>query len=194
MRLFLISVLTFCFCNQCIALVANSRIDQAKEFCKKHQLDTQVIVFVNMQRHSGKNRLFVYHSDSGRVIKKGLCSHGSCSGRGNLADGEGYSQVVFSNQEGSYCSSLGKYKIGKRGWSNYGIHVNYKLHGLESTNDNAYDRIIVLHSFEMVPDNEVYPEYIVTSLGCPMVSDNMMRYLDDLLKERNKPVLLWIYD
>ena len=35
----------------------------------------------------------------------------------------------------SYCSSLGKYKVGIRSYSKWGINVHYKLHGLEATNN-----------------------------------------------------------
>ena len=79
-------------------------------------------------------------------------------------------------------------------WYNWGIHVNYKLHGLEKTNDNAFKRIIVLHSYEMVSEEEIYPEELINSWGCPMVSNKTMEYLDHEIKQVKQPVLLWIYD
>jgi len=36
--------------------------------------------------------------------------------------------------------------------------------------------------------------YMGMSLGCPVVSNAMMRKLDALLKKEKKPVLLWIYN
>ena len=101
---------------------------------------------------------------------------------------------VFSNVSESHCSSLGKYRIGKRGWSNWGIHVNYKLHGLEASNNNAFKRVIVLHSWNMVTEEEVYPKGTSEGWGCPAVSANVMRYLDKKLKVTTMPVLLWIYN
>jgi hypothetical protein len=32
------------------------------------------------------------------------------------------------------------------------------------------------------------------SQGCPVISDEVMRKVDRLLKAEKKPVLLWIYD
>ena len=101
---------------------------------------------------------------------------------------------VFSNTPDSHLSSLGKYRIGKRGYSNWGIHVNYRLHGLESTNSNAFSRDIVLHSWESVADLETYPKGTPEGWGCPAVSDNTMRELDSLLQNSGENVLLWIYN
>jgi hypothetical protein len=50
---------------------------------------------------------------------------------------------VYSNVVGSNCTSLGKYKIGKRSYSNWGINIHYKMHGLESSNSNAFKRHVV---------------------------------------------------
>jgi hypothetical protein len=102
---------------------------------------------------------------------------------------------VFSNENGSYCTSLGKYRIGIRSYSHYGIHVHHKMHGLEATNSNAFNRIVVLHSYYAVSETEIYPFHLSMgySLGCPVVSDGMMTHLDGLLKKKTKPTLLWIY-
>ncbi|MGB0432153.1 MAG: murein L,D-transpeptidase catalytic domain-containing protein, partial [Bacteroidia bacterium] len=115
---------------------------QALEFCQNEELNTEFYVLIDMRGHSGKNRLFVIDLKSNRVLMKGLCSHGCCDKE--WGSDESKSNPVFSNVSGSHCSSLGKYKIGARGWSNWGIHVNYKLHGLETSNSKAYERDIVL--------------------------------------------------
>ena len=43
---------------------------------------------------------------------------------------------------------------------------------------------------------EVYPMHIPLGIsqGCPVISDNVMRKVDALLKAEKKPVLLWVYD
>ena len=98
----------------------------------------------------------------------------------------------FSNVPDSHCSSLGKYLVAERGWSGWGIHVNYKLDGLETTNSNARKRVIVLHSWDAISDEEVFPRGTPEGWGCPSVSNNTMRRLDAKLKE-NKRVIMWIY-
>ena len=87
---------------------------------------------------------------------------------------------------------LGKYKIGNRGYSSFGINVNYKLHGLEPTNNNAYKRFIVFHSWG-ISNEEVYPNEISESWGCPAVSNEFMKEMDKVLQDQKDPVLLWIF-
>jgi hypothetical protein len=65
------------------------------------------------------------------------------------------------------------------------------LQGKEKTNSNAVNRAIVLHSWEVVPNNEVYPEGTPEGWGCPAVSNESMKKIDEILKQ-NKNVLMWI--
>jgi len=171
---------------------AEVKAKQAAAYCKAKGFNTDFCILIDMSIHSGKNRLFVFDLKLDSIVSEALCAHGSCS---NLPGKDEYDpKPTFSNTHETLCSSLGKYKIGKRGYSNWGVHFNYKLHGLEATNKNAYARTIVLHSWEEMPDKEIYPEYSPNSWGCPMVSDNEMRALDKRLKPSKKPVLLWIYN
>ncbi|MCB9197288.1 MAG: murein L,D-transpeptidase catalytic domain family protein [Flavobacteriales bacterium] len=165
---------------------------EAEEFCKTKGLNTDYCILIDFSIHSGKKRLFLYDLKNDSVIVSAMVSHGC----GDAAWGMDNTKTnpVFSNQHESHCSSLGKYKIGKRGYSSWGINVNYKLHGLESSNSNAYDRVIVLHSWEAIPHKEVYPNGTPEGWGCPAVSNEFMTYLDGILKDKKKDVLLWIYN
>lgn len=164
---------------------------EALEYCRVEGMNTDYCILIDMSIHSGKKRLFVYDFKTDSLMSSGLCSHGCCQ----LMWGLDWTKTTpkFSNVPNSHCSSLGKYRLGARGYSNFGIHVNYKLHGLESTNSKALERCIVLHSWEMVTDEETYPKGTAEGWGCPAVSNAQMMYLDDLLKKAEKPVLLWIY-
>ena len=164
---------------------------EALGYCKSNGMNTDFYVLIDMRIHSGKNRLFMINPGTNEVLAKGLCSHGCCDSA--WADDQSRSNPVFSNESGSHCTSLGKYKVGKRGWSNWGINVNYKLHGLEESNSNAYERQIVLHSWSDIPDYELYPLGTPEGWGCPAVSDNVMRQIDAKLKASVKPVLMWVY-
>ena len=90
-------------------------------------------------------------------------------------------------------SSLGKYKIGDRGWSSFGVNINYRLHGLDETNSNANKRDIVFHSWEEIKDAEVYPAGTPEGWGCPAISDKAFLAVDKLLKNQAQPTLMWIY-
>ncbi|MFD0962986.1 murein L,D-transpeptidase catalytic domain-containing protein [Pseudofulvibacter geojedonensis] len=164
---------------------------EALAYAKKNNFNTHYTILVDMSIHSGKKRLFVWDFKEQKIIKQGLCSHGCCS----EPWGADYTKEkpVFSNTPDSHCSSLGKYKIGKRGYSNWGINVNYKLHGLESSNSNAFKRVIVLHSWKEVADTETYPNGTPEGWGCPAVSNSLMKELDNLLQKETKPLLFWIY-
>jgi hypothetical protein len=89
------------------------------------------------------------------------------------------------------CTSLGKYKIGNSYTGKWGY--SYKLHGLDSSNNNAFERTVVLHSHSCVPESEVDDD-ICQSNGCPTVSPNMLGELKTIINNSKKPVLLWIYD
>ncbi len=171
-----------------VNVVLQPRADSALTYCRGHQLDTTICILINMGMHSGKNRLFVWNFKQQKVIRAGLVCHG-------IGKGSTPSLPVFSNVPESYCTSLGKYRIGERGYSNYGIHVLYRLHGMEKTNNNAYRRLIVLHSHTPMPSREIYPHHLPTgySLGCPVVSEEVMHDLDVMLRKATRAVLLWIY-
>ncbi len=164
---------------------------EAFKFCAENNFNTDFCILIDMSVHSGKNRLFVYDFKGDSIRSEGLCSHGCCDKI--WGSDQTKEDVIFSNVSESHCSSIGKYKVGDRGYSSWGINVNYKLHGMDKTNSKAYDRLIVLHSWNMVPDNELYPEGTPEGWGCPAVSNSQMRYIDALLKKSDKPVLLWIY-
>ncbi len=150
-------------------------------------MDTALCIMVDMSIHSGKNRIFVYDFKKKQITIEGLCAHG-------VGGGSTAIKPVFSNAVGSNCTSLGKYKVKGRSYSNWGINVHYKMHGLEKTNSNAFRRIVVLHSYTPVPNQEIYPQTLFgQSAGCPVLSDGTMRKIDELLKKKKKPVLLWIY-
>jgi hypothetical protein len=177
-----------CLQTDSVPEVSESKITQAKTYAAAHAMDKQYAVFVDFSKASGKNRLFVVDLNSKKVLIKSLCCHG-------MGLGSEPEKPVFSNVSGSYCSSLGKYKTGARAYSQWGIHVHYKLHGLEKTNSNAFARIVVLHSYDPVPEKEIYPSSLPLgwSLGCPVISNRTMSSIDSLIKKRNNSLLLWIY-
>ena len=193
-KIFLISffllINAFTACSQDSTRV-NEKAEEALIFCKANEYNTDFCILIDMKIHSGKYRMFIYDFDAQKVERKALCAHGC--GKGDKTSTS--SQPLFGNEEGSLLTSLGKYKIGIRSYSQWGINVHYKMHGLEPTNNNAFKRIIVLHSHTPVPAIEIYPFHLPMgwSFGCPVTDDDTMTYLDTKLKNSKKPVLLWIY-
>jgi len=147
----------------------------AKAYCKARNMDRSIAVLINMNIHSGLKRFVVWDFKRDTIMLEGLVTHGCGTSKWG-GDGS-KTNPVFSNIPDSHCSSLGKYKIGERGYSSWGIHIKYLLHGLESTNSNALARTVVLHGWDAVPDGETYPDGISESWGCPAVSNNFMTAL-----------------
>ena len=100
----------------------------------------------------------------------------------------------FSNADGSHCTALGRYQINNRAYSNWGVHVKYYLTGLDVTNNKALGRQIVFHSWELVPEKDVYPSGTPEGWGCPAISNNTMKLVDPILRRQNRHVLMWIYN
>lgn len=166
-----------------ILLRLNTKAETAKNYIAGHGFDDKYCFLIDMRIPSGKNRFFVYNLDNGSVETSGLVAHGS---------GTSYSATpVFSNTPNSNCTSLGRYKIGKSYYGTFGLA--YKLHGLDRTNNKAFDRFVVLHAHECVPNDEVAPETICKSWGCPTVSPSFLTQLQSYIDAAEKPVLLWIY-
>lgn len=165
---------------------------EALNFVKQENLNTDFYYLIDMSLHSGKNRFFIYDFSTQQVVDKNVVTHGSCDKfETNITE---RSKAKFSDLVDSHCSSKGKYKIGKRDYSSWGINVKYWLHGLEETNKSAEDRVVVLHSWEAVSNEEIYPRYSPLSWGCPAVSNVFMKKLDLQLQDVDKPVLLWIIE
>lgn len=164
--------------------------DEARKFCKANKFNEDYYFLIDLSLHSGRNRFFIYDFKNDSVTHSKLVTHGSCDVFEN--NPTPYNQAKFSNKDNSHCSSIGKYKLGKRDYSSWGIKIKYWMHGLEASNSNAVNRVVVLHSWDAVPDREVYPNYTPLSWGCPAVSDEFMKLLDEKLKKTSKPVLLWI--
>ncbi len=166
--------------------------DEAQKFIETNHFNSSFYFLIDMSIHSGKNRFFVYNFDSKKFTHQKLTTHGTCDRFESNPDK--YSKAKFSNKTNSHCSSVGKYKIGKRDYSSWGIKVKYWLHGLEDTNNNAIKRVVVLHSWEAVEDYEIFPKFSLLSWGCPAVSNDFMKTLDEMLKKTSKPTLLWIIE
>lgn len=169
-----------------------AKANEAYNFVKSSNYNTDFCILVDMSVHSGLKRFLIWDFNNNEIQDSFLVSHGCCDGR--WSSDHSKENPTFSNVPNSYCSSLGKYKIGERGPSQWGVRTKYLLHGLEETNNKATQRDIVFHSWERVKDEEVYPKETVEGHGCPAISDNAFRKIDPLIKSCGKPVLMWIYN
>jgi hypothetical protein len=156
----------------------------ARSFLLRKGYNNEVCFFIDMSLPSGQNRFFIYDLQNDSLRSKGLVAHGNCFE--NWLGGRRYSNVV-----GSGCTSLGKYKIGNPYTGKFGY--SYKLFGLDTSNNNAFERTVVLHSHSCVPESETTDE-ICQSNGCPTVSPNFLAQLKKIINSSKKPVMMWIYE
>jgi len=164
---------------------------QALQFCKSKNFNQDFCILIDMSLHSGVKRFIVWDFKKNKISNSFLVGHGC--GNNPWNNDLSKDNPKFSNTDGSHCSSLGKYKIGQRAHSDWGVNIKYVLHGLESTNSNAFKRFIVFHSWEVVTDKEVYPNGTPEGWGCPTISNKSFKIIDPLIKSSTKPVLMWTY-
>ncbi len=161
-----------------------SKVYEIKNFVRGKNYNQDIAVFINYKMHSGKYRYFVYDLKNNRILQKAIVSHGS----GSVISKSG--ALKFSNTEGSYQSSLGKYEIREYYLGKYG--KAYRLKGLDSGNSNAMQRAIVLHSFDCIPNKESEKPACL-SLGCPMLSKSAFHQTSKYIDQSKQTVILYAF-
>jgi len=161
-----------------------SKMDEARMFIANKKYNNAICFMIDMSPTSGKNRFFVYDLIRDTIQNAALVTHGRCNE--DWLEGRKYGNTV-----GCGCTSLGKYKVGYSYQGRFGLA--YKLYGLEKTNDKAFERFVVLHAHDCVPETQVDSE-ICQSDGCPTVSPGFLQQLKPIIDRSRKPVLLWIYE
>ncbi|MBK6636003.1 MAG: murein L,D-transpeptidase catalytic domain family protein [Chitinophagaceae bacterium] len=157
-----------------------------KAYAKANNYNADYGFLVDMSIPSGKKRFFIYDLKADTLVSSSLVAHGFGSYKENCND-----QLVFSNMPYSFKTSVGRYKIGSSYNGTYG--PSYKLYGLDSTNNRAYERAIVLHTDKNIPETETFPRRIFQSAGCPAVTPSFLPVIGNYIKTSKKPMLMWIY-
>ena len=134
----------------------------------------EVLTLIDFSRPSTAKRLFVFDMRERKVLFSSVVSHGKNSG-------DNYA-TSFSNEYGSYKSSLGFYLTestyqGKNGYS-------LILNGLEKgINDRARERAIVMHGAAYADPSVVSRGgRLGRSFGCPAVPQKLSRPIIDAIK------------
>jgi hypothetical protein len=156
---------------------------EAKEYTTKakQQLkdSTDIIFYADLSRNRNDYRFFVLNIDDSVILDQGLCLSGKRDNNGN---------AIFSNKIGSKCSSKGVYKIGQKYTGKFG--KAFKLHGLDSTNSNAFTRCVVLHSYAGIPKSPTLVNVLGVSEGCPTVNPDFLENLAYYIENRNVKYLI----
>jgi hypothetical protein len=160
------------------------RAEELLMFCRNEGYNTDIALFVDLSRHSGRCRFVVWSFVASRPMLVAPVSHGS--GRVESHIRSAYARI--SNEDGSHLSSVGRALVAERYEGRYG--VAYRLDGLDATNSNLRPRCVVLHGWEHTTSYPIFPFATTGSWGCPVLSRRMMRRVDEILKNESRVVLL----
>lgn len=161
-------------------IVPTTPLTQALTYFKANKTkikNQNYLTIIDMTQKSSKKRMYVINMKTGAVATY-LAAHG----KGSDTNNDGYAEK-FSNTPGSNMSSLGFYLTGVTYQGAHGLSL--RLHGLQSTNSNAYSRAIVMHGADYVN-----PSHTGRSWGCPAVE---MKYRSTLFPALKNSSLLYIY-
>ena len=133
-----------------------------------------VLTLIDFSRPSTEQRLFVFDMGRRKLLFSSVVAHGKNSG-------DKYA-TSFSNEYGSYKSSLGFYltETTYQGRNGYSLILN----GLEKgINDRARERAIVMHGAAYAdPSVAIRGGRLGRSFGCPAVPQKLSRPIIDAIK------------
>lgn len=133
-----------------------------------------ILTLIDFSKPSTEKRLFVFDMEQKKMLYSSVVSHGRNSG-GNYA-------TSFSNQNGSYKSSLGFYLT--EGTYQGGNGYSLILDGLEKgINDKAKQRAIVVHGAAYAnPSITASAGRLGRSLGCPALPVQLAKPIINTIK------------
>lgn len=193
-------LLLFLITGQSTPKDLDERAEEALEYCKENGYCTDYCLLVDYGRHSGRVRFFLWDFQKEKQVMKCLCAHGY--GKGSTAR-----KPVFSNEPGSFCSSLGHYRVGKeKTMSKPKGRKALVLYGKDKTNSNALQRGILIHPVSL-PNFPIYPLMIPVKVhkvlghkirpkseGCITIPFRKYEEVSNVAKSSNKPLMLWVYE
>ena len=132
-----------------------------------------ILTLIDFTQPSTEKRLFVFDMEQKKMLYSSVVSHGRNSG-------ENYA-TSFSNEVGSYKSSLGFYLTGStyQGKNGYSL----LLDGLEKDiNDRARERAIVVHGAAYANPSVCRSGRLGRSLGCPALPQALAKPIINTIK------------
>jgi hypothetical protein len=137
----------------------------------------QYMTVIDFSLNATQRRFFLINMQTGEVQPML-----TAVGAGSDPDGDGVA-TMFSNVAGSHMSSLGFYLTADEyvGGNGRSLH----LHGLSDSNNNAYDRLIVIHGAAYVSEAD---NHAGRSFGCPAIDKKL---LDDVIAKTEGGSLMY---
>lgn len=161
-------------------IVPNKPLEQAVRYYDVNRSkikNLRYVTIVDFTQRASAQRMYVIDMSTG-AVRRFLAS----AGRASDPDNDGWA-TKFSNTSGSNMTSLGFYLTGGLYYGGNGRSMY--MHGLETSNSNAYRRAIVMHGADYVT-----PGWAGRSLGCPAIEQ---KYVNDLLPKLQGGSLMYHY-
>jgi len=161
--------------------IPQAAVQKAFRFLRDHYVpNAQFVAIADFDRPSTERRLSIIRLTDGRV-ETYLVAHGEGSG--------GLYATRFSDEPQSHMSSLGIYLTEQQYEGKHGRSL--RLRGMESSNNEAESRDVVLHGAAYVSDEFVAEHHqLGRSWGCPAVD---YRYRDHIINELEGSAVLLIH-
>ena len=161
--------------------IPQNAVHKLFDYMQDHDVpNTQYAAVADFDRPSNERRLSIINMEDGSV-ESYLVAHGAGSG--------GLYATNFSDDPGSHESSLGIYETGPQYDGEHGRSL--KLIGMESSNQDAESRAVVMHAADYVSDSYVASHGEVgRSWGCTAVD---YRYRDHIMNELEGGAALLVY-
>lgn len=154
-----------------------------KSWLKRQGCSERFMLLADLSLPMNAFRLFLVDLEKRKILLRSVMAHGS--GGGSTIE-----EAVCSNEPGSNCSSLGRYRFGENYNGRWGN--SFRLHGLDPGNSRALQRAIVFHYYQhMTDDPETGSLYF--SQGCPMVPKSTYLKVKKIVEGEARPLVLWIY-
>lgn len=127
----------------------------------------EILTVIDYSLPSDVERMWVFNMKSGKLLFNSLVAHGRNSGERFASR--------FSNESGSYTSSLGFYLTGNTYTGQNGLSLY--LDGLEAgINDHARERAIVIHGADYATKNFILQNgRLGRSFGCPALPPELTK-------------------
>lgn len=136
--------------------------------------NTKYLTLIDFNKTSNKKRCFVIDMESKTIAHESIIAHGKNSGQLKASK--------FSNEPESKMSSLGFYTTGAiyNGKYDYSLKIN----GLEYSNNNAFERGVVIHSADYATEEFLKSNGNVLgrSYGCPALPHKNYKTIIDKIK------------
>ena len=152
--------------NIALTGIQNINNQKLKEYSK-------YAAIVDLSVSSNKKRFLLFDLEQDSLLYQTYVAHGKSSGN-ECAE-------KFSNIPESHKSSLGFYNVAETYHGKHGLSI--RLDGLESSNSNARDRAIVIHSAEYVSEDFIKNNCrLGRSFGCPALPKDHYEEIVNIIK------------